>query len=192
MHGAMNRRWGNTAMRVLLLAALAAGLGGCGTFAPNDTAARTVGTVIDDESLEITAARAIRQADPALAEAHVNVNSYGGVVLLTGQVPSDAARAGAERALENFRKVERIHNELEIAGPSSLVARQADTWLTTKVKAQLVADESVNADHFKVVTENSVVYLMGRVTRAESTRAVDVARNVYGVQRVVTVFDFLD
>jgi osmotically-inducible protein OsmY len=188
----MSHRSGNRSARSLLLAAMVACLGACSAFAPNDTAARTVGTVIDDESLEITAARAIRQSDPALAEAHVNVNSYGGVVLLTGQVPSDAARAGAERALENLRKVERIHNELDIAGPSSLVARQADTWLTTKVKAQLVADESVNADHFKVVTENSVVYLMGRVTRAESTRAVEVARNVYGVQRVVTVFDFLD
>ena len=192
MYGSMNPGVRGRVARVLLLAAMAACLGACSWFAPNDVAARTVGTVIDDESLEVAAARAIREADAGLADAHVNVNSYGGVVLLTGQVPSDTARAGAERALENLRKVERVHNELEIAGPSSLVARQADTWLTTKVKAQLVADESVNADHFKVVTENSVVYLMGRVTRAESTRAVDVARNVYGVQRVVTVFDYLD
>lgn len=192
MQGSMLHTARNVAARALLLAVMSVGLGACSWFAPHDVAARTVGTVIDDESLELAAARAIRDADAALADAHVNVNSYGGVVLLTGQVPSDAARAGAERALDNLRKVERIHNELEIAGPSSLVARQADTWLTTKVKAQLVADETVNADHFKVVTENSVVYLMGRVTRAASTRAVEVARNVYGVQRVVTVFDYLD
>ncbi len=178
--------------RLLIVAGMTATLAACSWFAPNDVATRTVGTVIDDESLEVAAARAINKADPSLAEAHVTVNSYGGVVLLTGQVPSDAARQAAEGALRDMRKVERIHNELEIAGPSSLVARQADTWLTTKVKAQLVADDAVNADHFKVITENSVVYLMGRVTRADSTRAVDVARNVFGVQRVVTVFDYLD
>lgn len=178
--------------RLFAIALISAGVSACSWFAPNDVATRTVGTVVDDESLEVAAARALGRADPSLADAHINVNSYGGVVLLTGQVASDAARQAAEAALKDLRKIERIHNELEVAGPSSLVARQADTWLTTKVKAQLVADDNVNADHFKVVTENNVVYLMGKVTRAESARAVEVARNVYGVQRVVTVFDFLD
>jgi osmotically-inducible protein OsmY len=174
---------------VLALSALSAG---CSWFGPNDVAVRTVGTVIDDESLEVTALRAIRHAAPGLLEAHVSVASYGGVVLLTGQVGSEADKQAAEGALKDLRKVERIHNELEIAGPTTFLARQNDTWLTAKVKAQLVADEHVNADHFKVVTENNVVFLMGKVARAESSKAVEIARNVYGVQRVVTLFDFLD
>ena len=50
----------------------------------------------------------------------------------------------------------------------------------------------MNAEHFKVITENNAVFLMGRVTRAESTRAVEIASNVFGVQRVVTVFELID
>lgn len=179
-------------MRYIPLLALSLLCSGCSWFGPNDPVTRTVGTVIDDESIEIGAARAIDRATPTLATANVNVNTFGGVVLLTGQVASEEDKAAAERALADYRKVTRIHNELAIGAPTSLLARQNDTWLTTKVKAQLVADDSVNADRFKVVTENGVVYLLGRVSTAESTRGVEIARNVFGVQRVVTAFDVVD
>ncbi len=175
-----------------LLVAAVLLLSSCSWFSPNDESTRTVGTVIDDETVEVTVLRAIQAANPALGDAHINVNSYGGVVLLTGQVGGESDKQSAEQAIKGLRKVERVHNELEIAGPSSFLARQNDSWLTAKVKAQLVADDSVNADHFKVVTENSAVFLMGRVSRAESTKAVEIASNVFGVQRVVTVFDLMD
>ena len=167
-------------------------LSSCSWFSQNDASTRTVGTVIDDETVEVTVLRAIHEASPALSDAHINVNSYGGVVLLTGQVGSEGEKQSAEQAIKGLRKVERVHNELEIAGSSSFLARQNDSWLTAKVKAQLVADDNVNADHFKVVTENNAVFLMGRVTRVESTKAVEIASNVFGVQRVVTVFDLMD
>ena len=175
-----------------LLAVAVLLLGGCSWFSPNDESTRTVGTVIDDETVEVTVLRTIHAANPALRDAHINVNSYGGVVLLTGQIGSENEKQIAEQAIKGLRKVDRVHNELEIAGPASFLARQNDTWLTAKVKAQLVADERVNAEHFKVITENNAVFLMGRVTRAESTRAVEIASNVFGVQRVVTVFELID
>jgi osmotically-inducible protein OsmY len=44
----------------------------------------------------------------------------------------------------------------------------------------------------KVVTENSIVYLMGLVTHAEAERVVDVVRTSAGVQRVVKIFEYTD
>jgi cell division protein FtsX len=40
-----------------------------------------------------------------------------------------------------------------------------------------------------VVTERGTVYLMGRVTQREANRAVEIARGVSGVQKIIRVFE---
>ena len=83
-------------------------------------------------------------------------------------------------------------NEIEVGGPISYVARTNDTWLTGKVKTKLAADERVNANRVKVVTENGVVYLLGLLPRQQANDTVAIARSVYGVQKIVKVFEYLD
>ena len=51
--------------------------------------------------------------------------------------------------------------------------------------------ESFDASRVKVVTENNVVYLMGLVTPAEASAAVEKARWVDGVAKVVKVFEYI-
>ena len=84
-----------------------------------------------------------------------------------------------------------VVNELGVTGISSLTSRSNDTFLTGKVKASLVDAKDILANAFKVVTERGTVYLMGRVSEREATRASDVARSVTGVQKVVRVFEIL-
>jgi osmotically-inducible protein OsmY len=72
------------------------------------------------------------------------------------------------------------------------MTRTSDTWITTKVKTLMFAEKNFNANNVKVVTENGTVYLMGLVRRAESDKAVAIARQVKGVQRVVKVFEYID
>jgi len=43
-----------------------------------------------------------------------------------------------------------------------------------------------------VVTENSIVYLMGLVTRDHAQKSVEVAQKVFGVQKIVKVFEYID
>ena len=50
----------------------------------------------------------------------------------------------------------------------------------------------VDADRIKVVVENGVVYLMGLLTRDEATAAVSLTREVYGVQKIIQAFEFLN
>ena len=72
------------------------------------------------------------------------------------------------------------------------MTRSSDTWLTTKVKSALLANQETEGNRVKVVTENGVVYLMGLLSRAEAERVAEVARASYGVQRVVQIFEYID
>lgn len=61
-----------------------------------------------------------------------------------------------------------------------------DSWITTKVKALLLADDNVSALDLKVETSNGIVQLSGFVkTTRERTRAATIASHVNGVRKVV-------
>lgn len=152
---------------------------------------RTTGAYIDDEIIETKSLVNIDKADPALAQSHIIVTSYNGVVLLAGQVASEQLRQLAATTVANINKVKRVHNELTIAGATSMVIRSNDAWITTKVKSKMLASSEVEGGRIKVVTENGVVYLMGLVTREEADRAADAARTTSGVQKVVRIFEYI-
>jgi len=148
---------------------------------------RTSGTQIDDQAIELKSVRRI--TDVIADRGHVNVTSYNRLVLITGEVPTEADKTAVEQAVMRIDNVRSIVNELTLTAPSSLSARSNDTLMTSKVKASMVDAKDIQANAFKVVTERSVVYLMGRVSEREANRAADVARGVSGVQKVVKVFE---
>ena len=90
--------------------------------------------------------------------------------------------------VENLRSVV---NELAVMGSSSLTARSNDAVLTSKVKATFIDARDLEANAVKVLTERGVVYLMGRVSEREATRATELARGVGGVLKVVRVFEIV-
>ena len=191
-HPLMPRPTRPTALRapwVLLMAALL--LSGCASTR-GQTEARTPGNFIDDAGIEVVVRREVRRADAGLKRAHLSVVSFNGIVLLLGQVDNEALKLKATEAAQKIRKARKVHNEIEIGGPISRVARSNDTWLTTKVKSRLLARRDIRGSRIKVVTENSVVYLMGLVSRAHADKAVAVAQQVFGVQKIVKVFEYID
>ena len=101
---------------------------------------RTMGARIDDEVIEVKAKVNIEKVDPELAQAHIIVTSFNGVVLLAGQVPSESLRQSAATTVSKINNVRRVHNELTVSGSTSWVARSNDTWITTKVKTKLLAN----------------------------------------------------
>ena len=148
---------------------------------------RTSGTQIEDEAIELKSMNRIREL---LGDrGHVSATSYNRMVLLTGQVPSEADKTAVEQSVQQVQNVRSTVNELQVAGATSLTSRSNDTILTSKVKASLIDAKDLSAKAIKVVTERGVVYLMGRVTEREAKRAVEIARGVGGVQKVVRVFD---
>lgn len=153
---------------------------------------RTVGNYIDDNSVEMT----LRQRylrDPDIRQtSHVSVTAMNGVVLLTGEVPNDDLRSRTIDHTRDLTEVRQVLDEIRIAGKAGLGSRVNDSWITSKVKSQLIAATQMDASRVKVVTEYGNVYLMGLVTRAEADVAAETARNVIGVSRVVKVFEYIN
>lgn len=148
--------------------------------------AETIGT---DEGIEIRAGNRI--AEKYGDRVHVNVTSYNRTVLLTGEVPDAAAKTEAEKIVAAVPNVKAISNELRIGTVSTLSNRSNDTFITSKVKARFIDASQFSANHVKVVTENSVVYLLGLVTQREANAAVEIARTTAGVHKVVRVFEII-
>ena len=129
----------------------------CSVFS-DDPSHRTPGVIIDDNVLEALVEQEIRKSDQGYKGSHISVVSYNGLVLLTGQVPSEGLREKASTEAGKLRRVRKVHNELSVGGPTSMVARTNDGWLTSKVKTRLLASKSVEAGKIKVQTEDGVVF----------------------------------
>ncbi|MEE1921288.1 BON domain-containing protein [Pseudomonas sp. 148P] len=159
----------------------------------DDRGTRTLGSKIDDSLIETKVAVNVAKASPDLDQgSHIVVSSFNGVVLLAGQTPRADLKALAEQTASQVQKVKKVHNELQVLQPSSLLARNNDAWLTTKIKTQMFADNSIPGSRIKVVTENGIVYLLGLMTQAEANRATNLVQGVGGVQKIVKLFEYID
>jgi len=148
---------------------------------------RSVGAQADDEAIELKYAqsRSNRFGDAV----HVNVTSYNGVVLLTGEVPDAATKAALAELARTTDRVRRVHDETAVRPPTPMSERTNDTYITSKVKARFVEQNKFSATHVKVVTERGIVYLMGLVRPDEVVAAAQIAASTSGVARVVKLFE---
>ena len=161
-----------------------------GTVAVDDR--RTPGTYIDDELIELKLRAAIAEDETLKSQTHINATSYNGLLLLTGEAPGESLRTRAVELARRIPRVRGVQNEIVLEAPTSLLARTSDTVTTGKVKAALLANNTTNALQVKVVTERSIVYLMGLLSEDEADRVADVTRRVPGVQRVVKVIEYVE
>ncbi len=151
---------------------------------------RTTGTVVEDQAIEFKANKAIYTNDLLKKEVHINVTSYNGSVLVTGEAPNENMRNAVINIVRRVEKVRRVYNEVIIAPQSPQLDRNRDTWITTKVKTALMTAQGVNGFNVKVTTSNKIVYLMGLVTQTEGNIAANVTREVEEVQQVVKLFEY--
>jgi osmotically-inducible protein OsmY len=150
---------------------------------------RTSAAQLEDQSIELKGGGRVREV--LGDQGHVNVTSYNRLVLLSGEVPTEADKAAVEKAVAGIDNVTSVVNELEVGENSSLKTRSSDALITARVKSALVDAKDLQASAIKVVTERGNVYLMGRVTEREATRAAEVARSQASVMKVVRVFEIL-
>ena len=196
------KRKASPALRIAVLclsvSLLGAGLSACapllvggamGTGVLVATDRRTSGAQLEDQGIELKARSRLR--DQFGDRARIIVTSFNRRVLLTGDVPSAADKAAAERTVAAVENVKVIVNELGIQSSPSLTARSADALVTARVKAALLDADDVQANSIKVVTERGVTYLMGLVTQQEADRATEITRRMPGVQGVVRVFELI-
>lgn len=152
---------------------------------------RTVGTQLDDQNADSAVAYQWSKSEALKEQANLQVDVYNGVALLTGQAPSQALLNEAVNRAQEVSYLKKIHNQIRIAQPIGAGTQANDIWLASKVRAKIVADERVPALQVKVVVQDSEVFLMGRLSNFEATAAVDIARNITGVARVVRAFEII-
>jgi len=153
---------------------------------------RSMGNKIDDQFLDPDVSTAISQMAPDLTSptSHIVTSSYNGVILIAGQTPRAELKDYASQAARAVRGVSKVHNELQIQEPTSLLVRSNDALITSKIKTLMLAEADVPSARIKVITENGVVFLLGIVTRQEGAHATSVVENASGVQKIVKLFEY--
>jgi osmotically-inducible protein OsmY len=151
---------------------------------------RSTGTILDDQGIETKAKSRIKETYGD--QVHFDVTSFNRFVLLTGEVPSEQVKSAIGTMAAGIPNVRSVQNELQVAPVTSTSTRANDAYLTSKVKARFVGQSKFKPNHVKVVTENSVVYLMGLVSREEGDAAAEIASTTGGVLRVVKVFEYTE
>jgi len=187
------------ASRRIMLAGLclgSLGLSGClgvavtgaavGAVASGDR--RSLGTQADDQTIEFRVRNAVSASVPT---ANVRAVSYNRKVLLIGQAVNEADKKLAQEVAARVNNVTSVINEVEIRPLASAQNSAVDIALSTKVRAAILEDKTLEIGAFRISSELGVVYLLGQVSKREGDRAAQVESKVSGVRRVITFFDYV-
>ena len=177
---------------IILQGCAAAVVGGAAAGAKVATDPRTMGTQIDDETLELKVGHALDKDAQIKSEGRVNAVSYSGRVLLIGQVPNGTVKETATSLAKGVEGVNDVYNELRVGPKITFGQITKDSWITTQIKSKLFVGDNVKATDVKVITENGEVFLLGNVTQSQGDSAAEIASKVSGVQKVVKVFKYLN
>ena len=169
---------------------VAAGVATVGTGVAVSQDRRTGGMLVEDQNIESKSNRHI--SEKMGDNAHVNVASFNRNVLLTGEVSSESVRKEIEQIVKDVEHVRNVLNEIAVGPVSSFASRSNDALITSKVKGRFMDGGKFQINHVKVITEDSVVYLLGIVNTDEAGSAVDIARSTKGVRKVVKVFEYMN
>jgi len=152
---------------------------------------RSIGNQIDDQSIEVEAYNEVTKNKSLNDNTNLHIISVNGSVLIIGQAPTSYLRDQAIKIVNNIDGVVRIHNQIRIGNLTSVTTQTNDAWLTSKVKTALFSSDNINGNDIKVITENAEVFLMGIVSKKEADAAVNITRNISGVNRVFKAFEYL-
>ncbi|MDF2691486.1 MAG: osmotically-inducible protein OsmY [Gammaproteobacteria bacterium] len=168
---------------------LIAGAAGAGAASVSGSSI-PVSTQINDTSIKTKIIAILNNMNSQLEyQSNVEVTVFNGIVLLLGQVPSQEIRNSIATQTSEIQGVKLVYNQLTVGQSVSLGTYSNDAWITTKVKANMVGQ--IDPLHFKVVTQQGVVYLLGQVTKQEGDLAANITRQTAGVKRVVQVFSYI-
>lgn len=163
---------------------------GAGTGALMSEDRRSSGTFIEDQAIELKTSRRI--LEQLGHDVRINVTSFNQNVLLTGEAPNESMKSEAEKITKGVDNVRNVYNEITISEKSALSARTNDSLITSKVIGRFLSERKFQINYVKVVTENSIVYLLGLVTREEAENAAQIASTTAGARKVVKVFEYLN
>jgi len=196
----MDTASGSARMRRALTAiGVAASLGIClvtGAAVADDTTptahSDSAGAAIGDAAIT-TKVKAKYLGDDRLKGSHIKVTTTNGVVTLTGSAPNADSKSAAEELARDVNGVKSVDDELATPATQGSVHKSvaktervgSDSWITTKVKSEIMADSVSKGFKVSVKTVNGVVMLSGVLPNDDAVAHVkDLAEKVDGVKSV--------
>ena len=152
---------------------------------------RTLSQRVEDISIEKTASINFYKLNPGFRDAHVSVMSFYSNVLIAGQVPSAELSRVAESSTQSMREVKSVHNELTIGEPSPYLTRVQDSVISARVSSKLTFAKGFPSSQCKVLVEDSVVYLMAKLKKADADKAEQLIRQIPEVSKLVKLIDYI-
>jgi len=151
---------------------------------------RTIANTLDDTKIANKIVANLKTNKSFWQDSHIEVTTFNHIVLLTGQTPKPEWRQSAGDIAKSVDGVDKVYNQITVEGPTSSLTRTSDAWISAKIRTQMLAAQDLKSSSIKVVTENGTVYLMGIVSQSQADIAVDIARKVTGVLRVIKIFSY--
>jgi osmotically-inducible protein OsmY len=152
----------------------------------------SIGTAIDDSALELNIREALINHDSRFGEVDLVVMVHNERVVLVGRVPQANMIQSANNVVQRQSGVRLLNNQLREGNNRTSEMRLNDQWISIRVRAQLGFTREVPTQRVIVVTFAGVTYLLGQLNEQQALAAEQRAASVAGVQRVVSMFDFID
>lgn len=162
---------------------------GAATTANIVTDTRTTQEIWHDNNVEFEVAGLSNKA-PYRSQARIIASSYNGTVVLMGQAQNNGLLEQFIQQTRQLKGVKEVHTQVRIKPPITIGEISHDSWITTKVKSALLANEELNGVKVKVITEDKEVFLFGLVTEQQANTATEIARNISGVKQVIKAFQY--
>ncbi|WP_435234757.1 BON domain-containing protein [Psychromonas sp. PT13] len=153
---------------------------------------RTMTEQFDDNALSRAALHKIQELNISNTELRINFLTNSGYLLVVGEVSSQAYLTAIETKLASLKEAKGVYNQLRIGRPIGFAQQSKDSWITTQIKAKFTTNDYIDPFQIKVVTENSEVFLVGKITKEMANVATNIARNVEGVKLVNRAFQIAD
>lgn len=183
-----------------MMAGLIVGLTGMGVASAADTSvpqAHSDGLAATLDDTAITAkVKAKLLGEKTLNESDISVVTTNGVVTLKGKASSSHAKSLAEKDARMIEGVKSVDNSLVTPSSNKMEAKTkkataktervvSDSWITTKVKSEILADSVTKGFDVSVKTSHGVVVLKGQLANEDAVDHVkDIAEKVDGVKSV--------
>lgn len=182
-------------LKIILLPILSLYLTGCaGLFVAGAATAvyfvtdpRSNSELLNDQDISLQI-NALGNKAPYRSNVRVSANTFNGNTLLMGQAVSQSYKDSLEEEVRKIKGVNIVHNQLKVKPLLSISQISNDSWITTKVKSAFLADSEIRDIKITVYTEDKEVFLVGSISPYHADKAVDIARNVSSVEKVIKVF----
>ena len=147
---------------------------------------RTIPQRLLDRSIEHTAKINVYGLQQDLQQnSRMSIDSFNSEVLLSGEVPTEALKTQIEQVVKSMPDVRKVYNELNVSVARGYSSTVQDGYITSKLLAKVAASDGVKSSQIKAVTNNGVVYIMGRMTPTQQSNLIDIANDTAGITELV-------